>query len=351
MDVSLFDYNLSQDKIAQFPAEPRDSSKLLVINRKQETLTHEIFHDLLSQLGSNDVLVLNESKVFPARLLGKKESGSLAEILLLHPVGQEKWLAIGRPNLKSGQTVYFENNATARVLSKKYGGEIEVQLTTSTSDAELLDQIGHTPLPPYIHSNLSEQQLREKYQTVYAQQQGSAAAPTAGLHFTEELLTKLTEKGVQIEKVTLHVGLGTFQNLRPENITEKKLHSEWYEVSVEAAQRLNGAKKAGKRIIAVGTTSARTLESATLNGEIVAGANTTQLFIFPPYKFKFVDSLITNFHLPKSSLLMLVSSLVSEPQAQKAFTTFADSLVGKAYAEAITKNYRFFSFGDAMWIQ
>lgn len=351
MDIALFDYVLPKEHIAQVPAEPRDASKLLVLDRKTKTFKHLIFKQIIDLLGANDVLVINESKVFPARLFGKKDSGQFAELLLLRPLGNNNWTAIGRPNLKIRQKIVFNEQSSAEVLAKTKSGELEIKITSTQNIDDLIDKQGHTPIPPYIDSSLSEADLRKKYQTVYAKNRGSAAAPTAGLHFTAELLEKLVNKGVQIEKVTLHVGLGTFQNLRPENIEAKKLHQEFYEVTSETADRLNQAKQAGKRIIAVGTTSARTLESAVVNGKIQAGSNSTQLFIFPPYQLQFVDALITNFHLPKSSLLMLVSSLVSYPQTADKFISFNQSLVGQAYQEAISSNYRFFSFGDAMFIQ
>ncbi len=351
MDINLFDYLLPKDRIAQFPVEPRDSSKLLVVDRKTNSFCHSIFSEIIDLLTENDVLVINESKVFPARLLGQKETGQEAELLLLRPLGDNRWLAIGRPNLKVKQKIIFNQRSFATIIQKLDSGELEIMLTGDEKVDDLLDRQGQTPIPPYIESNLSEQDLRKKYQTIYAKNRGSAAAPTAGLHFTEELLLKLQNKGVQIEKITLHVGLGTFQNLRPENIKTKKLHQEFYEITAQVAKNLNQAKKAGKRIIAVGTTSARTLESAVQAGEIQAGASSTQLFVFPPYRFQFVDALITNFHLPKSSLLMLVSSLVSYPQTQAKFINFQQSLIGQAYLEAINNDYRFFSFGDAMFIK
>lgn len=351
MDINLFDYFLPKTSIAQFPADPRDAAQLLVINRQTSKFQHLVFSDISELLTANDVLVINESKVFPARLFGEKESGKEAELLLLRPLGENNWTAIGKPNLKVQQKIIFNPTSFAKVLAKSVSGELQVEIISDENIDELLDKQGHTPIPPYLENELSENDLRKKYQTVYAKNRGSAAAPTAGLHFTDNLLQKLQAKGVQIEKITLHVGLGTFQNLRPENLKTKKLHQEFYEVEEKVAERLNQAKKAGKRIIAVGTTSARTLESVAENGQIKPGTGSTNLFIFPPYKFEFVDSLITNFHLPKSSLLMLVSSLVSFPNTPIKFSDFTSCLIGKAYLKAIEKNYRFFSFGDAMWIE
>ncbi len=343
LNIKDYFYLLPQSLIANKPSSRRDHCRLLTLNKKTGEINHLHFYDILDVLGPNDVLVLNQSKVFPARLFGKKESGGEIEILLLHQLTGNTWLAISKPRPKVGQKLFFPHQLTGKVLkSDPKTGQIEIKFNFKNNQFfQILDKIGHTPIPPYIHSVQTEKEIRSEYQTVYAnpQKTGSAAAPTAGLHFTKSLLAKLKQKGVQIEYITLHVGLGTFQNLRPENIESKRLHSEFYEIKQNVAKRLNQAKKDGKRIIAVGTTSVRTLESAIdKSHQIIAGQNSTQIFIYPPYQFKFVDALITNFHLPESSLLMLVSAFAGKDR------------IFKAYQEAVDKKYRFFSFGDAMFI-
>ena len=348
-----FNYILPENYIAQTPASPRDTAKLMVVNREQGTITHKIFKDLSSLLGSRDVLVLNDSKVFPARLIGKKTSGGHAEVLLLRPVGIDTWEAMSR-GLKTPQIVSFTPKLTGHVLSKNTEtGFINIKFESSENLDDLIDKLGTTPIPPYIHTLLSESVLRREYQNVYAHQKGSAAAPTAGMHFTHELLQTLQHKGIQIERVTLHVGPGTFAKLRPEQIKSKTLHHEWYSIDQSTSDRLNLAKQQGKRIVAVGTTACRVLESAastTSTASIIPHTSTTSLFIMPPYKFKFVDALITNFHLPESSLLMLVTAFISAPNAPHRFSTFPASLMGSAYQQAIQHHYRFFSFGDAVLI-
>ena len=335
----LIDF-LPEILIANKPANKRDHCRLLSLNKTTGDINHLKFFNLKEIFGSNDVLVLNQSKVFPARLFGQKSTGGKFEILLLHQIDANSWQAISKPRLTIGQELIFGHDLTGQVFkSEKITGEIEIKFNQQHQQfLQSLDKIGHTPLPPYIFSKESEAEIRKEYQTVYAKETGSAAAPTAGLHFTKKLLTDLKNRGVQIEYVTLHVGLSTFQNLRPENIASKTLHQEFYEIDKETATRLNLAKKQGKRIIAVGTTSVRTLESATKNSKLQSGKKSTQIFIYPPYKFKFVDALITNFHLPESSLLMLVSAFADKEN------------IFKAYQEAIDKKYRFFSFGDAMFI-
>jgi S-adenosylmethionine:tRNA ribosyltransferase-isomerase len=348
---SDFHYQLDPDRIAQMPVTPRDSAKLMCLNRTTQTISHAIFSDLSQMLNSNDVLVINDSKVFPARLLGTKPSGGAIEILLLQPLGNDTWKALAK-NIKGAATVRFSERLYGEILNNNHNGEIDIRLQSKTNQSidSLIDAIGHTPIPPYIHSPLTESALRNEYQTVYAKDPGSAAAPTAGLHFTKELLTNLQTNGTQIERVTLHVGLGTFSKLKSQEIAAQKLHHEWYSITTDTAQRLNQAKHQGKRIIAVGTTSCRTLESAsstpgsTTPGLITPGSNQTDLFIMPPYQFKFTDALITNFHLPESSLLMLVTAFCSDSR-------FAGSLTARAYQTAIDHDYRFFSFGDAMLIE
>jgi len=340
LDIKDYSYHLPENLIANKPASKRDHCRLLFLNRNTGQIDHHQFFDLKEILGPNDVLVLNQSKVFPARLFGQKKTGGKFEILLIRQIKSDSWLAISKPRLTVGQELIFSHSLEAQVLSsEKTTGQIEIKFNQKHQQFfQTLDKIGHTPLPPYINSTETEKDIREEYQTVYAKELGSAAAPTAGLHFTKKLLADLKDGGVQIEYVTLHVGLGTFQNLRPENIITKTLHQEFYEITPETADRLNLAKQQGKRVIAVGTTSVRTLESACKKNRLTSGQSSTQIFIYPPYKFKFVDALITNFHLPESSLLMLVSAFAGKTN------------ISKSYQEAIKEKYRFFSFGDAMFI-
>lgn len=368
--LARYDYPLDEKQIANEPVFPRDHSKLLLLNRHSGEIVDRHFYDLLEILTPNDVLVLNETKVFAARILGKKRSGGKVELLLIKQEGTDLFSAISKPGLKNGQQLFFprrelqhqafdlandlnlEDFLQAQVVWRDPdSAEIKVQF--NLSGVELLNEIdrcGLTPLPPYIKPTQSEEQIKDEYQTVYAKNLGSAAAPTAGLHFTDDLLFKLIDKGVQIEKVTLHVGLGTFAKLTSENLQDKTLHSEYYEISQEVATRLNEAKQKGRRIIAVGTTSTRSLESAVVNGFLQARAEETKIFIDPPYKFQFVNALLTNFHLPKSSLLMLVSAFCSAPNTNSEFTNFLETTVGLAYSHALQNDYRFFSFGDAMFI-
>jgi S-adenosylmethionine:tRNA ribosyltransferase-isomerase len=372
--LTQYDYSLRKDKIANQPIFPRDHSKLLTFNRHNGALENYFFYELVNLLSDNDVLVLNETKVFSARLLGKKQSGGKVELLLIKQVALDTFEAISKPGLKLGQKLFFPRRSfldsdaslsadldfadfLQALVVFRDEASAKVQVKFNQAGADLLAEIdlcGFTPLPPYIHPAQPEKIIKEEYQTVYAKTAGSAAAPTAGLHFTEELLNQLEKKGVQIEKVTLHVGLGTFAKLTTEDLKTKTLHSEYYEITAATANRLNQAKKAGKRIIAVGTTSTRTLESAVLlsasQKELLPVSQETKLFINPPYKFNFVDALITNFHLPKSSLLMLVSAFCSSPNTKEKFQNFLDSKLGQAYTYALQNNYRFFSFGDAMFI-
>jgi len=339
-------YFLPENLIANKPELNRDHCRLLSLNKKNNKIDHLKFFNLKKILNSNDVLVLNQSKVFPARLFGQKATGGKFEILLIHQLDSSSWLAISKPRLTVNQTLLFNNDLTGKVLkSNKINGEIEIKFNQKNKQfLQTINKIGKTPLPPYISSKEKESKIRKDYQTVYAKEIGSAAAPTAGLHFTKNLISDLKKKGVEIEYITLHVGLGTFQNLRAENIKNKTLHQEFYEIDDNTAKRLNLAKDQGKRIIAVGTTSVRALESASIKIENInkynlkSGKRSTQIFIYPPYKFKFTDALITNFHLPESSLLMLVSAFAGKRN------------ILKAYNQAIEKEYRFFSFGDAMFI-
>lgn len=373
--LNRYDYPLDEKKIANQPVFPRDSSKLLILDRWTGRIEDHHFYELVDFLSNQDVLVLNETKVFPARLLGKKQSGGKAELLLIKQVGLDSFEAISKPGLKIGQKLFFprrsflENDGSlcADIDSADFlqaevffrdENSAKIQVKFNRRGIDLLEEIdlcGFTPLPPYIKPTQNEDEIKEEYQTVYAKQEGSAAAPTAGLHFTDDLLAKLKQKGVQIEKITLHVGLGTFAKLTHENLASKTLHSEYYKISKEVADRLNEAKKIGKRIIAVGTTTTRSLESAVLlsasKKEILAVAQETNIFIDPPYQFNYIDALITNFHLPKSSLLMLVSAFCSAPNTRQEFIDFLSSSIGQAYLHALKNDYRFFSFGDAMLIQ
>ncbi len=343
---------MPESLIAAAPTIPRDCCRLMDVNKTENKITDKHFYDLAEILSENDVLVLNQSKVFPARIYGKKASGGQVELLLFHQLENDLWESISKPGLKVGTQLIFSEILTGEVVERNIKtGEIKIKFNKKDADFfDTLDKIGCIPIPPYISTKASEDTLRADYQTVYAKKVGSAAAPTAGLHFTQELLDKLKSKGVQIEYVTLHVGLGTFKPLTEENLITKKLHQEFYEIDKDTAARLNSAKKSGKRIIAVGTTSARTLESAVQNKVLKSGTNSTQLFINPPYQFQFIDALITNFHLPESSLLMMVTAFVCSPNSPHIFTNFNESIIGVAYKKAIKNKYRFFSFGDAMFI-
>ena len=339
MDLKEFYYDLPEELIAQVPIKKRDESRLMVLDRKQHTIEHKIFKDILNYLKPGDCLVRNNTKVIPARIYGKKETGANVEFLLLNNIEDDIWEAIVRPGnkLHIGTKVTFGDGLlNAEILEVMEGGTRKVKFTYSGIFNEILDKIGLMPLPPYIHEELKE---KDRYQTVYAKYQGSAAAPTAGLHFTEELLEKIKEKGVEIANVTLHVGIGTFRPVKVENIEEHHMHSEHYYIKREDAEKINNAKKNGGRIISVGTTSCRVLESiADENGLVQETEGDTSIFIYPGYKFKCIDALITNFHLPESTLLMLVSALAGK------------DYIMEAYKEAVEKKYRFFSFGDAMFI-
>ena len=339
MDLKEFYYDLPEELIAQVPIQKRDESRLMVLDRNNETIEHKIFKNILDYLKPGDCLVRNNTKVIPARIYGKKETGANVEFLLLNNIEGDIWEAIVRPGnkLHVGTKVTFgEGLLNAEILEVMEGGTRKVKFTYNGIFNEILDQIGLMPLPPYIHKELKE---KDRYQTVYAKYQGSAAAPTAGLHFTEELLEKIKEKGVEIANVTLHVGIGTFRPVKVEKIEEHHMHSEHYYIKKEDAEKINNAKKNGGRIISVGTTSCRVLESiADENGFVKETEGDTSIFIYPGYKFKCIDALITNFHLPESTLLMLVSALAGK------------DYIMKAYKEAVEQKYRFFSFGDAMFI-
>ncbi|WP_277282505.1 tRNA preQ1(34) S-adenosylmethionine ribosyltransferase-isomerase QueA [Veillonella caviae] len=341
MKVTDFDYELPEALIAQFPVEPRDTSRLLTLNKVTGAVEHKAhFYELVEELNEGDVLVFNNTKVIPARLYGHREgSGGKVEVLLLTPCGENRWECLVKPGKKCpvGQVIVFDERLKATVLDKTdFGGRI-VEFTVDGIFDDIIQEIGEMPLPPYIHEKLED---KERYQTVYAKEKGSAAAPTAGLHFTPELLEKIKAKGVELEFVTLHVGLGTFRPVSVESIEDHDMHSEFYSVSPETAARINDAKAKGRRIIAVGTTSVRTLEAASTDDGVLQGTSGwTQIFIYPGYTFKMVDALVTNFHLPQSTLLMLISALAGREHCLAA------------YEEAVREKYRFFSFGDAMFIR
>ncbi len=357
LKLTDFDYHLPDENIAQMPAVPRDSSKLLVLNRQSGEISHKHFYDLPDLLSDDYVIVRNNTKVMPARIFGEKSTGGKVELLLLKRVGigeaGELWEVLSKPGVKVGQKISFGDGLmTAEVRQlEHYTRLVEFSLKGERL-FEALEKIGHTPIPPYVDWAVDdESHLREIYQTIYAKFSGSAAAPTAGLHFTKEVEQKLQEKKIEIEEVTLHVGLGTFLPVKVEDVITHEMHHESYVLTEAVAEKLNLAKRAGKKILAVGTTTTRLLEACTNEqGELVAGQAETNIYIYPPYKFKFVDAMVTNFHLPKSTLLMMVAAFVSKPNTKTEFSSFADSIVGKAYQEAIKNSYRFYSFGDAMLI-
>ena len=340
MKLDIFDYDLPQELIAQTPLKQRDSSRLLTLNKQTGEISHGVFSDIKSFLKPGDCLVLNNTRVIPARLYGVRDNGGEAEFLLLNRIDDVTWETIVRPGrrLKEGARVTFgDGRLVAEVVSVKDDGNRFVKFEFDGIWEEVLDALGEMPLPHYITEKLED---KERYQTVYAKHDGSAAAPTAGLHFTLPLLEEIQSMGVNIAYVTLHVGLGTFRPVKCENVEDHKMHSEMYSVSPETAEIINKTKQDGGRVIAVGTTSCRTLESATGDdGIIKSGSNSTDIFIYPGYKFKMIDALITNFHLPKSTLIMLVSTFAGYENTMNAYKT------------AVEEKYRFFSFGDAMFIQ
>ena len=340
MKLSDFDYELPEELIAQTPIKSRDRSRLMVLDKLTGDIKHEHFHDIIEELHEGDVLVLNDTKVIPARLIGTKVStGAVIELLLLKELGEDIWECLSRPakRLKVGTIVTFHDKLKAEVIEKLDEGIVRVKLIYSGILMEILDELGEMPLPPYIHEKLKE---KDRYQTVYAKNVGSAAAPTAGLHFTNELLDELKTKGIEILFITLHVGLGTFRPVETENILEHHMHSEFYHMDKDVADKLNQAKKEGRKIYAVGTTTTRTLETIMHKyHKFRECSGNTDIFIYPGFEFLAIDGLITNFHLPKSTLLMLVSALSSR------------EIVLNAYQEAVKNKYRFFSFGDAMFIK
>lgn len=340
MKTSDFYYDLPKELIAQTPVEPRDSSRLLILGRNNGEIEHKHFYDIIEYLHEGDLLVVNDSRVLPARIFGiKEETGARVEFLLLKQISGNKWETLCKPGKKAKEGTKFtfgDGLLKATVVEVKDDGNRVVDFECDENFFAALDKIGQMPLPPYITEELKD---KERYQTVYSHELGSAAAPTAGLHFTKELMYRIREKGINIANVTLHVGLGTFRPVKVDDVTNHKMHSEHYEVPEETAKLIKQTKENGGRVIAVGTTSCRTLESvATQYGEIIACDGFTDIFIYPGYKFKVLDGLITNFHLPESTLIMLVS----------AFAGFDN--VMNAYKNAVDEKYRFFSFGDAMFI-
>lgn len=341
MDVKDFDFYLPEELIAQHPLEKRDASRLMVLDKESGEITHRTFHDIIEYLNKGDTLVLNNTRVMPARLIGEKEkTGGKIELLLLKRIEGDKWECLAKPgkSAREGRRFTFgEGKLKAEVLKVLENGNRIVEFYYEGIFEEVLDSLGEMPLPPYIHEKLED---KERYQTVYSKENGSAAAPTAGLHFTNELLEQIKEKGVNIVYLTLHVGLGTFRPVKVEKIEEHEMHSEFYILSKESADIINETKKRGNKVISVGTTSTRTLETiGDENGFVKEQSGWTNIFIYPGYKFKVVDRLITNFHLPESTLIMLVSTLAGKEH------------VMKAYEEAVKERYRFFSFGDAMFIK
>lgn len=338
MNKSDFYYELPEELIAQTPIEPRDASRLLVYDRSTNTIEHKHFYDLLDYLHKGDVLVINNTRVLPARIYGVKAvTGAKVEFLLHKRINLTDWEVLVKPAKKAsvGAKFVFSDKLSAEVIEYEGEGLRKVRFTFDGVFEDVLSAIGEMPIPPYIHEKLKEQ---ERYQTVYAKENGSSAAPTAGLHFTPELLNKLRAMGVEIVEVLLHVGLGTFRPVKADDITEHKMHSEYYCVTQKAADEINAAKAEGRRIIAVGTTSVRVLESAFRDGKLHAESGETSIFIYPPYKFKAVDALVTNFHLPESTLIMLISAFMGRENALKMYET------------AVKERYRFFSFGDACFI-
>ncbi len=348
MLLSEFDYNLPENLIAQLPADKRENSKMMVLDRNTKTIQHKHFYDIVDLIDENSILVLNNTKVMPARLYGmKEETGAKIEVFLLKQLKGKTWETLIKPSkrVKEGTVIKISDELSAKAIEKteEDGGWL-VELIYEGNILEVLHRNGNIPLPPYIERKLATEDIKkldfERYQTVYAKDEGSVAAPTAGLHFTKEILQKLQDKGVEIAYVTLNVGLGTFRPVKCDNILEHKMHSETFEITEETARKINEAKAKGKKLVAVGTTTVRTLETAYQKYGCIKGCHDhSELFIYPPYEFKVIDELITNFHLPKSTLLMLVSALAGK------------DFIFKAYNEAIENDYRFFSYGDCMFIR
>lgn len=343
--VSEFDYELPKELIAQTPSDKRENSRMMVLNRREESIEHKHFYDIVDYFGENDVIVLNNTRVIPARLYGHKETGALLEVFLLKQIAGKTWQVLLNPSkrVKEDMIIKISDELSLKVLTREDQGKWLVEMFYDGNFYEILDRIGKIPLPPYIERSLTDDQLKnldyERYQTVYAQRRGSVAAPTAGLHFTSDILKKLENRGTQICYVTLNVGLGTFRPVKSENILEHKMDSEEYEISKETAKIITDGVKAGKKITAVGTTTVRTLETCMQKfDEILEVIDDSTLFIYPGFKFRIVDRLLTNFHLPKSTLIMLVSAFAGK------------DFVFRAYDEAVREKYRFYSYGDCMLI-
>ena len=341
MKTDDFDYYLPEDLIAQTPLAKRDSSKLMVLDRKTGTITHEVFHNIVNYLNPSDVLVLNDTKVMPARIIGEKiDTNAVIELLLLKNIKDDEWEVLVKPakRVKLGTVISFGSGMlVAKCTSIGEEGIRHVKFKYDGIFYEILDKLGSMPLPPYIKAKLED---KDRYQTVYAKNIGSAAAPTAGLHFTKELLKQIQDKGIKVCYVTLHVGLGTFRPVNVDDVTKHKMHSEFYQMTKDVADILNKAKSEGRRIVSVGTTSTRTLETImTKYGKFIETSGWTDIFIYPGYEFKAIDAQITNFHLPKSTLIMLVSAFATK------------EIILNAYKEAVKNKYRFFSFGDSMFIK
>ena len=345
MLVSEFDYILPEELIAQTPSEERTHSKMMVLDKSLKKIENKHFFDIIDYLDKDDVLVLNDTKVIPARLWGQKITGAKVEVFLIKELQDKQWEALLKPSkrINAGNIIKISDELTIRAKTLLEGGKWILELAYSNDIYEILDRIGNVPLPPYIERKMANEELKKldysRYQTVFAHHAGSVAAPTAGLHFSQEILKRLKDKGIQICYVTLNVGLGTFRPVKCENILEHKMDLENFEITEKTARIINEAKKAGKKIVAVGTTSVRTLETTYQKyGEIKACKDSSQLFIYPPYEFKVVDKLLTNFHLPKSTLLMLVSALADR------------DFIMNSYQEAINNKYRFYSYGDCMFV-
>lgn len=351
MLLSEYDYNLPEELIAQMPADKRENSKMMVLNRKDRTISHKHFYDIVDLIEPNTLLVMNNTKVLPARLIGHKDTGAKIEVFLLKSVENSEngclWDVLIKPSkrVKPDTVIKISDELSVKALKRlEENGEWLVELIYEGENVlDVLHRNGQIPLPPYIERKIPNEDLKkldfERYQTVYAKDEGSVAAPTAGLHFTKEILEKLQDKGVELAYVTLNVGLGTFRPVQCENVLEHKMHSETFEISEKASEQINRAKREGRKIVAVGTTTVRTLETAYQKfGCIKPCHDHSELFIYPPFEFKVIDNLITNFHLPKSTLLMLVSALAGK------------DFIFEAYKEAIENNYRFFSYGDCMYI-
>ena len=346
MLLSEFDYILPEELIAQTPAQKRENSRMMVLNKGNQSIQHKHFYDIVDLLDENDVLILNNTKVIPARLYGNKDTGAKIEVFLLKEKENKEWEVLIKPSkrVKENTLIKISEDLSVQVIkSLPDDGKWLVKMIYEGNILEILHRVGNIPLPPYIERKMSNEELKkldfERYQTVYAKDEGSVAAPTAGLHFTNDILKKLADKGIEIGYVTLNVGIGTFRPVKCENVLDHKMDSESFEISQETADLINNAKQNGKKIVAVGTTTVRTLETAYKQfGEIKACKSASELFIYPPYEFKIIDKLITNFHLPKSTLLMLVSALAGK------------DFIFNAYNEAIENKYRFYSYGDCMFI-